>query len=598
MQLPGSVPACIIVAPFQGSGYMSFFSELKRRNVYRVAAIYIIVSWVVLQVVDMFMSFMPLPDWTSRLVFVLLAAGFPVAMVLAWALELTPEGIKLETSNADTPTSRRRGDVFIYGGVGIVLLVWLWSLDWGQEAPDSGTVQIRSLVVLPLDNLMNDPEQAYFVEGLHEALITELSKIKALRVISRTSAMTYLESGKSVPEIGQELGVDAVLEGSVLRSGNTVRVTAQLISASSDSHVWADNFDRELTDILALYADVTREIVDQIRIEVTPEDEARLATPHEVNADAYELYLKGKYFCDKWGPQEMLQGVDLMRQAISVDPDNALAQSGLGSCLQYAAYFGYVVPRDILEEANRAAERAIELDRNMADAWATFAGVRYYLNFDPAAAEMAVERALALNSSHLRSLVHYSWQLGEAGRFDEALELAHKAIALDPLSPGVRSTAAQAYYLNRDFANALVEYQKMLDMAPGDPSLYFYLGWVREQMGDYVAAIELHERAVELSNRAPIFISGLGYAYGLASRDTQAQEILDEVVALEAAGRAEPFHVAIVHVGLGNNEQAIDWLEKAFEARNSLMHYIKQGAQFDPLRGDPRFVRLVERMGW
>jgi len=567
---------------------MSFFSELKRRNVYRVAAIYIIVSWVVLQVVDMFMSFMPLPDWTSRLVFVLLAAGFPVALVLAWAMELTPEGIKLETSGEDTSASRRRGDVLIYGGVGVVLIVWLWSLDWGQEAPDSGTVQIRSLVVLPLDNLMNDPEQAYFVEGLHEALITELSKIKALRVISRTSAMKYLESGKSVPEIGRELGVDAIIEGSVLRAGDTVRITTQLIEAASDRHLWADNFDRELTDILALYADVTREIVDQIRVEVTPEEVARLAAPPAVDAAAYERYLKGKYLCDKWGPQEMLQGIDLMRQAIAMDPDNALSYSGLGLCLQYAAFFGYVLPLEIAEEANRTAERAIELDRDLADAWVTFAGVRYYLDFDMAAAEMAVERALALNPSHLRALVHYSWQLGEAGRFDEAIELARKAIALDPFSGVVRTTSGQAYYLNRDFASAFKEYEKLLELAPDDPSFRFYMGWAREQMGDYEQAIVLHKRAIELSDRAPLYVSALGYSYGLAGENREAQEILDELVGLEAQGLAEPFHVAMVHIGLGNNEQAIDWLEKAFEARSSHMLYIN----------DPRFISLIDRMGW
>ena len=578
---------------------MSFFAELKRRNVYRVAAIYFIVGWVVLQVVDLFMSFMPLPEWTSRLVFVLLAAGFPIALVLAWAIELTVAGIKLEKAEKGTASAQRsRADLLIYGAVGIVLVIWVWNLDGWHRSAEGEVTEIRSLVVLPLENLMNDPEQAYFVAGMHEALITELSKIEALRVISRTSAMTYLNSGKTVPEIGRELGVDAVLEGSVLRAGNTVRITAQLIEAKSDKHLWADNFDRELTDILALYADVTREIVAQIRIELTPEDAARLAAPRTVDADAYELYLKGRYFCHQWGPQEMLQGVDLMRQAITVDPDNAFAQSGLALCLQYATFFGYLLPGEIMEEANRAAERAIELDRDLADAWVAFAGVRYYLNFDMAAAEMAVERALVLNPSHLDSLVHYSWQLGEAGRFDAALELARKAIDLDPLSAGVRSTAAQAYYLHGDFANAMVEYREMLDLSPADPSLHFYMAWVREQTGDYEKAIALHGRAIELSDRAPLFVSGLGYAYGLAGRKSEAQVILDELVEREAEGHAEPYHVAIVHVGIGNDEQAIDWLEKAFAARNSHMLYIKQGAQFDPLRGKPRFETLIRRMGW
>jgi TolB-like protein/Flp pilus assembly protein TadD len=578
---------------------MSFISELKRRSVYRVAAIFIIVAWVVLQVVDLFMSFMPLPEWTSRLVFVLLAAGFPVALVLAWAFELTPEGVKLEVSAEGTSVRRRqRGDVLIYGALGIVLLVWVWNLDWWQDATVGESTEIKSLVVLPLDNLMNDSEQDYFVAGMHEALIMELSKIEALRVISRTSAMKYLDSNKSVPEIAQELNVDAVIEGSVLRAGDTVRVTAQLIEARSDRHLWADNFDRQLTDILVLYADVTRKIVDQIRIELTPKDVARLGAPSVVNADAYELYLKGKYLCDQWGPQEMRRGIDLMRQAIDVDPDSALAQAGLGMCLQYASFFGYVRSLDIQEEANRAAERAIELDRDLADAWTSFAGVRYYLNFDMVAAEMAVERALSINPSHLRSLVHYSWQLGEAGRFEEALELAQRAILIDPLSPGVRSTIAQAYYLNSDFDTAVIEWERVLDLAQGDPALHFYVAWAREQRGEYEQAIALHERAIELSDRASLYVAGLGYAYGLAGRNNEAQHILDELVARHANGLAEAIHVALVHIGLGNNEQAIDWLEKAYEARNSHMLYLRQAAQFGPLRDDPRFVSLLQRMGW
>lgn len=558
---------------------------------------YIIVGWVALQVVDMFMSFMPLPEWTSRVVFVLLAAGFPVALLLAWAFDLTPDGIKLETSR-EGATRSRRGDLLIYGASAVVLLLWIASLDWWQGASDTDTSKIRSLVVLPLDNLMNDPEQAYFVAGMHEALITELSKIEALRVISKTSAMKYRDSKKSVPEIAQELGVDAIIEGSVLRAGATVRITVQLIEAKNDRHLWADNFDRELTDILALYADVTREIVDRIRVEVTPEEAARFVEQPAVNADSYELYLKGRYLCDQWGPQEMLQGVEMMRRAISVDPDNAPAQAGLGLCLQYAVFFGYLVPLEVKEEAEQAARRAIDLDDELVDAWVSFAGIRYYLDFDMTAAELAVERALSLNPSHPRALVHYSWQLGEAGRFDEAIELANRAIALDPFSPTVRTTASQAFYLHRDFEQTKADYKSIIEMDPDDPSFHFYLAWALEQTGELDEAIAQHQRAVALSGRASLYVGGLGHALGLVGRTDEAESILSELIAWEAEALAEPIHVAVVHMGLGNYDQAIDWLEKAFEARNSHMLYIKQGAQFDPLRSDPRFNSLLERMGW
>jgi TolB-like protein/tetratricopeptide (TPR) repeat protein len=577
---------------------MSFFSELKRRNVYRVAALYIIVGWVALQVVDLFMSFMPLPEWTSRLVFVLLAAGFPVALVLAWAIELTPEGIRLEQSGDDVQAPGRRSDLLIYAVLAVVVGAGAFSLVSRDSEDPESMPEIRSIVVLPLDNLMADPGQAYFVEGMHEALITELSKVDALRVISRTSAMKFLDSNLSVPEIGRELGVDAVIEGSVLRAGDTVRVTAQLIDARSDRHLWADNFDRELTDILALYADVTREIVDSVRITLTPEEAARLMTVKPVDAGAYELYLRGSYACDQWTPGDMRDGIEFMRNAISIDPDKALYHAGLAQCLQYASFYDYVRPIDIIDEANTAARRAVELDDNLSEAWTAFAAVRYYLDYDFLASSLALERAIALSPSNARARTHYSWQLGEAGRTAEALRWADEALKLDPLSPNTRTTTGQALYLNREFDAALTEYQALVDMDPSGPTSYFYVAWALEQQGRHAAAIDQHRRAIELSDGAPLYLAGLGYSLAIAGESEEAREIAERLTLAAEEGQAEPVHLAIVHAGLGNVNEAIGWLEKAYEARNSHMLYIRQDAKFDPLRDDERFVDLMRRMGW
>jgi TolB-like protein/tetratricopeptide (TPR) repeat protein len=557
---------------------MSFFAELKRRNVYKVAALYIIVSWVVLQVVDMFMSFMPLPEWTGRLVFVLLAAGFPVALLLAWALELTPDGIKSESpsTDSDRPASRR-ADYAIYAVLTGVLLFWVISFDWNSESDNPASAEIRSLVVLPLANLMNDPEQAYFVEGMHEALITELSKIEALRVISRTSAMKFVDSNMSVPEIGRELGVDAIIEGSVLRAGDTVRVTAQLIEAESDTHLWADNFDRELTDILALYSDVTREIVGQIRVTLTPDEVARLTDTSAVDPEGYELYLKGDYLCDQWAPQEMLQGIDLMRQAVLEDPGSAVAHAALAMCYQYAAFFDYVAPLEVLDEAYEAANRAVSIDPDLPEGWVALAGVRYYLGFDFVASELALQRALSLNGRSVRALIHYSWQLGEAGRFGEALQSGREAVQMDPLSSVAQTTVGQAYYLNQDFETAITEYRKLVDLDPADPSSHFFLAWALEHSGEFDQALESHRRAIELSD---------------------AQRILDELLALQSTDRVDHYHIAMVQVGLADYSGAIESLERAYEMRSSHMLYIKQGAQFDALRDDERFTNLVKKMGW
>lgn len=575
---------------------MSFFVELKRRNVYRVAALYIIVSWVVLQVVDVFTSFMPLPEWTSRLVFVLLAAGFPIALVLAWAIELTPEGIKRERATADE--NPKRGGWLIYGALAVIVAIAVLTFDRGDEEGDAAATGIRSLAVLPLDNLMNDPDQAYFVEGLHEALITELSRIEALRIISRTSAMKYLDSGKSVPEIAAELGVDAVIEGSALRAGDTVRVTVQLIDARSDRHLWAENFDRELTDILGLYADVTRDIASYIRVSLTPQESARLETSQTVDIDAYDAFLRGNYLCDKWTPEDMRRGLDLMRDAVRIDPDSALYQAGLAQCLQYSSFYDYVLPAEIHDEANALVRAAVSLDSELSEAWAAYAAVRYYIDYDVVGARLALERAIDLNPSNARAMTHYSWLLGEDGKLEEALEWARRAVELDPLSPIAQTAPAQAYYLSGEFETALVEYRKLLDMDPDGPSSHFYVAWALEQLGRHDEAIEYHRQAIELSESEPLFLAGLGYSYGVAGRAAEARDVLDQLTALEAGGEAGPFHLAMVHAGLGNVDETIDWLDRAIDARQSHVVYLKQDAKFDPLRDDPRFGELLRRAGW
>jgi len=578
---------------------MSFFAELKRRNVYRVAALYVIVSWLLLQAADVFTSFLPLPEWTGGLIFLLLVIGFPVALIFAWAFELTPEGLRRETETAkDKPRStgsRKKLDVLIFAAMAVALVYFGLNHDW-QAAPETvAPGEIRSIVVLPLDNLMNDPEQGYFVEGMHEALITELSKIKALRVISRTSAMHYKDSGKPVPEIARELGVDAVVEGSVLRAGNMVRVTAQLIEARSDRHIWADNFDRELTDILALYADVTREIVNHIRITVTPEEEAGLAVSRPVNPEVYELYLKGHHLCGNWSPQEMQQGIKLLQQAVNLDPKHAVANAQLALCLVDTAFFEYMMPVEIDSRARAAALTAVQMDDQLAEAHVALGSVSYYLRFDPRAGEGEYLRALELNPNSVDALIHITWVLTASGRFDEALEPLHRAIELDPLSTSVRNAMGQLYYLNRDFDRAIQEYEKALELDRSDPSLHYYLAGPYEQQGQFEKAITLYKSATELSEGAPLYLSALGHAYGVAGMHEQALLILEE---LQQAAYPSPYNLALVYLGLGQHEQAIDWLEKAFKARNSHIVYINQGPRFDPLRDNERFISLVARFGW
>lgn len=576
---------------------MSIFNELKRRNVWRVAALYVIVSWLILQVVDVLSSVLAFPDWVGKLIFVLLVIGFPVAIVFAWIFELTPEGVKIDRGNSsDQPVGhdqRRRLDIVIIGTLLIAVAYFAWQHDWGPG--EGSAIEIRSLAVLPLENLMNDPEQAFFVAGMHEALITELSKIEALRVISRTSAMSFKDSGKSVPQIARELNVDAVIEGSVLKAGDTVRVTVQLIEAETDRHIWAENFDRKLSDILALYADVTREIADQVHLSLSPVQAAAIDNPEPIDPEVYELYLKGRYFCDIWSPDEMLQGIDLLQRAVSLDPDYALAHAQLAICLQYSAFFNYQNALEVSDRSRAAALMAAKLDDKLAEAYVALAGVEYYLEYNPRAAMRSLDKALSLDPSNVRALMHASWLLGESGRVEEALEYNERALRLDPLSTALNHSVGQVYFLNRDYEKAVAAIRKAMELDRDDPSLHHFRALALEQMGQLEEAIEAHERAIELSGGASLYRAGLGYSYGISGKSGKAQTILEE---LENDPNAVSYDLAIVNIGLGELDTAMRLLLESFEARDSQLIYINRSPYFDPLRKDPRFIELVEQIDW
>ena len=345
---------------------MSFFEELKRRNVFRVGIAYVIIAWLILQVGDTLAPALHLPESVNTVLAFFLILGFPLAIFLAWAYELTPEGLKreheIDRSRSITHVTARKLDFIIIGTMAAALLYFAVTHDWRVEQQTVAPGEISSIVVLPLDNLMHDPQQDYFVDGMHDALITELSKIQALNVISRTSALRYRNTEKSVPEIALELGADAIVEGSVLRAGSRVRVTAQLIEARSDHHLWADNFDRELSDILALHSDLARAIVGEIRVAVTPEEESRFANAGSVNPEVYELYLRGRYLCQKWTPEEMATAIRYLQQAIERDPEYAPAYAELAMCYGDSSFFDYLPPLEvypIATAASTAAPRAV-----------------------------------------------------------------------------------------------------------------------------------------------------------------------------------------------------------------------------------------------
>jgi TolB-like protein/Flp pilus assembly protein TadD len=578
---------------------MSFLRELKRRNVYRVGTFYLVLSWLVLQVADVVISMLELPGWTGKLVLLLLAAGFPIALVLAWAFELTPEGVVREQPGQDAvdkPFKRKKIDFLILGTLLLALGWFAWQHEWSRDRSDSMPDEIRSLVVLPLVNLMNDESQAYFVEGMHDALINELSRISALRVISRTSANRYRDTDLSLPTIAGELGVDAVVEGSVLRAGETVRINVQLIDARTERHVWGDQFDRDLGDILTLYADVTRRITEQVEVKVSDSEQAHLAAAETVNAEIYDRYLRSSALCDRWSRQPMLRGIEQLRELIRSDPGNASAQAALALCLQYAAFFDFVVNTDIREEALQAADRAVQLAPQLSLAQVAKGGTYWYLDFNARTAIDALEDALEINPADTRALIHHSWLTSESGSFDKALESARRAIRSDPFNNAAHQALGQAFYLARDFEAALGPFLKAVELDPADPSFYIYPAWAYTQLGQHEQALGLLEKAVALAGDLPFHLAEYGMTLAFAGRRQDAEEVLDRLAGLEGAGAASPFHFAQVQMALGNVEPALEGFEAAYRARDNGLFYIAHGAQFDGLRNQPRFTALIDLM--
>lgn len=578
---------------------MTIFGELKRRNVFRVGALYLVVAWLVLQVTDVAVSLLELPAWAGKLVFLLLAAGFPVALILAWVYELTPEGLVRENEAVAPAQSEKRRPAIDYVIVGalVAALAWFaWQHPWRETTEAGGPSEIRSLVVLPLENLMNDAQQAYFVDGMHDALINELSHISALRVISRTSAERYRDTDLSLPDIAGELGVDAVVEGSVFRAGETVRINVSLIDARDERHLWSEQFDRDLVDILRLYADVTRRIADQVQAQVSDSERAHLASAESVDAERYDRFLRAVALCDRWSAGSMRRGIEQLRALVRSDPDDARPQAALAMCLQYAAFFGYVDGLEVHDEATRAADVAVRLAPELVLAQVARAGVYWYLEFDASTAKSALQQALTINPADTRALIHDAWWMSESGEHERAIRSGRKAVDSDPFNNAAQQALGQALYLVRDFEASLEPLLEAVRLDPGDPSFYVYPAWTYLALDRNEEAIELLQQAVELSGGSAYHLSEYGMALGLTGRRDEAQAVLDRMRALEGDQRAQPFHIAQVEMALGNVGAALDGFEAAYEARNVGLTYIAFGAQYDSLRGEPRFQALVARM--
>lgn len=462
----------------------------------------------------------------------------------------------------------------------------------------SGGSRIRSLAVLPLENLSGDPSQEYFADGMTEELTTNLAKIKSLRVISRSSAMQYKKTQKPLAEIARALRVDAVVEGSVARSGDKVRITAQLIEARSDQHVWAEVYNRDLRDVVTLQGEVARDIAQKIRIAVTPEERAQLTGARRINPEAYEAYLKGRYYWNKRTEEAMRRAIPYFEQSMSKDPNYPLAHDGLADCWLSLGWYGYVSPKEAFPRGKAEAMRALELDDSLAEAHTSLAFANMNYDWDWPAAEREFRKAIELNPNYANAHHWYGDYLSAAGQHEQAIAESRRALELDPLSPIINAWMGWRYYFARQFDKAIDQYRETLEIDPNFVPVHLVLGQAYEQKGMLKEAIAELEKASSLSQGAPLYASSLAHAYAVAGRRSEAETMLHQADERTQHAYVPSFHVAIMYAGLGRKDETIAWLERGYQERSAWMVWLKVDPRFDFVRSDARFQNLLLRLGF
>jgi TolB-like protein/DNA-binding winged helix-turn-helix (wHTH) protein/Tfp pilus assembly protein PilF len=479
-----------------------------------------------------------------------------------------------------------------------VLLATLASLVFIREKHPQLSPGIASIVVLPFQNLSDDPVQEYFVDGMTDALIGDLAKMGALRVISRTSAMHYKGSQKSLPEIARELNVDAVVEGTVQRVGDRVHVRAQLIHASSDSHLWAADYDRELRDVLDLQSEVARAIAGEVRIKITPAEQRLLVPKRIIAREAIDNYLQGRYFLNRRTEQDMRKAISYFESAINADRNYDQAYAGLADCYNQlgTAMIGVMPPLEARRTAETAARKALEIDSEVAEAHASLGYVNFF-NWNWATAEEEFKRSIELNPNYASAHSTYAHYLVARERIDEALAEINRAQELDPLSLSISTRRGFILENARHYEEAIEQLRRVITIDPNHYEANWILGLTYLANGQIDQAIATSDKAVAVSGRAPAALGVLGLAYGVAGRKREANQILIELLQLQKQRYVTPVALSYVYIGLGNKDQAFTWLEKGYQERSNHIAFLKVNPTVDSLRSDPRFADLLRRTG-
>ena len=505
---------------------------------------------------------------------------------------------------AVAPVAGRRSSmprIALAGATVAIVIVGAWfarQSDRVRVATGSESHPIRSLAVLPLTNLSGDPNQEYVADGITEQLITDLARLGGVRVTSQTSSMSYKGANKPLPQIARSLGVDGIVEGSVVRSGDRIKITTELIDAHTDQHVWAETYERDVRDILTLQREIARAVASKIAVELTPETRRQLDERHPLDPRSFDALIRGRYSFNKGSRDDLFKAVDEFQDALNADPTNAQAYAGLAASYALIGYWNYLSPGDSFPKAKAAVLHALEMDPNSAEAHGVLGYIRMYYDWDFSGAEVEFHKAISLNPSLASAHRYYAIYLAAMLRAEEARREASVARKLDPLSVAVATDSGFVMYYERDYTKATKLLQDAIAMNPKAAGSHYWLGRVYQAQGRYDAAAAEYKVATPGASKLPALFAGLGHMYAITGRRAEAEEVLKQISAMAATGYVSPYAFALVDLGLGEKQKTFALLHQCLEERTNWMVWLLKDPRWDPMRSDPRFQEIVRQVGF
>ncbi|MBL8272872.1 MAG: tetratricopeptide repeat protein [Xanthomonadales bacterium] len=596
---------------------MNLIAELRRRKVIQVGAAYLVVAWLLIQIVATVAPQLQLPEWVPRLVTLLLMVGFPVAVVMAWVFEVTPEGVRVD--------ARKTGSKRMYVSAAVfaaAALAWYVRGDRAAQevvvaAPSAPTAApappatsasttaapadpvapppTKSIAVLAFADMSPDKDSEYLSDGIAEEILNALAGVGDLQVAARTSSFYYKDRNESLRDIGKTLGVAHVLEGSVRRQGEKVRITAQLIRVADGFHRWSDTYDGDLADVFALQERIARAITDELKVVLSGGQQEQLVDVGTDNAAAYGHYLRGRYFWNRRTAANISLAIEQFRAAADADPEFAKAYSGIADCYAILPYYASIRSDQTIAQARIFAARALALDEGLAEAHTSSAFERV-TQWDWSGAEQAFRRAIELNPRYATAHFWYARMLAGLGRYDDALERLREAHRLEPLSRVIRDNLTQFHILRNEPAIALVEARRLVELAPDYPSGHALLGRVLLLNGKPDEALIAVDRAIAMETGIRARLARIAALVALGRHD-EAASLAREYEGQHAVGNLDAYWVANAYVDLGDDGQALAWLERAIAERSALVSGVRADTSMLRLRDDPRFRAIVARMG-